>query len=212
MGELVRLPDSARLGDDGELMFVRFPVDDGVIPPPVPAAAHLSEDTTNFQYGSRLQRGPNRSTERSGPSGKAFTKGYVLSAPATISFRESGDARQIVHQTKFDENYVERISGPESRSSPSSGTGSGTVYFRLKLYWTVDAAEDYSLFCHQPFFTDPDHYQVLPSVFEPSVGKTWIYCELEVSDPCKLRYGEPLLQVVPVESSGLRLDAVVEAN
>lgn len=201
--------------DDGELTFLRRPSDEGVIPPPTPASWHVDEWVENVQYESRVNHHKRNLAED--PDVKAAQGlGYILPLPGEIGFSridvsrgKDGDEDPPEWAVAPNFSYRDDDYLKDGRTPPETGLDYPT--YRVNTRWAVDVPDGYSVLVTTPFFMKPDTYSVVPYVIDPDVGLTWIEVTMLLHDTAiRIRYGDPLVQVIPFKRDALQLDAVVD--
>lgn len=202
-----RPPEQYRIDTDVDIEFLTTDkVYEEVFPRPERAAAYIGEETENFQYDTPIASHV-KNTAGVDSVQEAYETGYILPAPGTVVFKDNDaqipDSLHLTPNTKLDD-YVDRLTPPQKDAVNGAG-------FSLHTRWAVNAPEEYAILCLPAPFIGTDAIDVYPQVIDPSVGTTRIAAQIVVTEPgTTIRYGDPLMQLIPVRFPAVELDAVVE--
>lgn len=195
--------------DSGEITFMCREDDVGIIPVPTPAKYHVEEWVENIQYNSRVNI-HKRNLAEDDEVKAAQQLGYIIPLPGEIGFSRrqvSDDAPDWAVAPTYsytDDNYLSR-----SQMPPETKLDHPT--YHVKTRWAVDVPEGYSILVTTPFFMKPDTYSVVPYVIDPDAGLNWIEVTMLLHDTeIRIRYGDPIVQVIPFKREGLQLPAVID--
>lgn len=195
--------------DSGKLTFLHREEDEGVAPPPTPTGTHVNTWIANIQYDSAIHIHHRRMATIDSVDA-AFRSGYIISAPGEMAFSEQhGQVENdytipsAVASFHADE-YLTESTHPEV-------TGNEYPTYKLDLRWAVDVPDGYSVLVTSPFFLEPDEYSVVPEIHDCDESFTWLTATIVLHDAAfRIKFGEPVVQVIPFKRSAARLPAVID--
>lgn len=206
----LQIDDGLTEGDDEtELTFLYRECDEGVIPPPTPASFHVDEWVENIQYNSRVNV-HKRNLANDESVRDAQELGYIIPLAGEIGFSRkdlSDSAPEWAVGPTYsymDDDYLRPASKP-----PETGLKHST--FVVNTRWAIDVPDGYSVLVTTPFFMKPDTYSVVPYVIDADVGLHWIEVTMLLHESeVRIRFGSPIVQVIPFKRESAKLPAVVD--